>query len=348
MIGVSTARQLKMVTTTQTGTACPASVRVFSPFRLTTFGESQDTWLQDLEREGYAVVKNAVPADRAAYYQRKAIEWLQTFDPSMDPDGPKTWVTENLPVQTPRNTYEHYSVVHEKFMWEARQEPGVVEAFQKVWGTDELLVSFDALNVTLPNHKKARTPWPHVDQAPRKRGLHCIQGIINLSHAGPEDGSLVVVSGSSKLTEEFFEEHTDPSTWEWKDNRYFDDKDMEWFYARGCKVTKVLAEPGDLILWDSRTIHWGGEPTEKSNIVRTVIYAAYAPARMASSEALAEKRKIFDLFGSTTHWPHDNIKLRELQATWPDGTPDPRHREEPLEKPELSEKLLRLAGVETY
>ncbi|KAH0846860.1 hypothetical protein FOPE_12088 [Fonsecaea pedrosoi] len=336
-----------MATTTQTVTATPASTRVFSSFKLVD-SESNIDWLNDLETQGYAVIKGGVPADRAAYYQKKAIEWLQTFDPQFDPEDPSTWKQEKLPLQTNRNTYEHYSVVHEKFMWEARQEPGVLDAFQKIWGTDELLVSFDSLNVTLPNLKKARAPWPHVDQAPRKRGLHCIQGIINLSHAGPEDGSLVVVSGSSKLTEEFFETQTDPTTWEWRDNRYFDDKDMEWFFARGCKITKVLAEPGDLILWDSRTIHWGGEPTEKSNTIRTVIYAAYAPAKLASKEALAEKAKIFDAWGATTHWPHDNIKLRELQASYPDGTPDPRHRSEPLEKPQVTDKLLKMAGCKPY
>ena len=313
-----------------------------------TASETKGDWLDELESQGYTVIKGAVPADRAAYYQDKAIKWLQTFDPNLDPEDPSTWKQQSLPLQTNRNTYEHYSVVHEKFMWEARQEPGVIDAFQKIWGTDELLVSFDSLNVTLPNLKKPRTPWPHVDQAPRKRGLHCIQGIINLSHAGPEDGSLVVISGSSTLTEEYFDKHTDPSTWEWRDNRYFDDKEMEFFFERGCKVTKVLAEPGDLILWDSRTIHWGGEPTEKSNTIRTVIYAAYAPARLASPEAILEKQKIFNAWGATTHWPHDNIKLRDLQASYPDGTPDPRHRSEPLERPEFTDKLLKLAGIKPY
>jgi len=312
---------------------------------LTVSGED---WLDQLESQGYAVVKGAIPPERAQYYQQKAIEWLQSFDPALNPNDPSTWNAANLPIQTERNTYEHYSVVHEKFMWEARQEPGVLDAFTKIWGTDKLLVSFDSLNVTLPNLKPARAPWPHIDQAPRKRGLHCIQGIINLSHAGPEDGSLVVIPGSSKLVEEFFDTKTDPSTWQWKDNVYFDDKDMDFFTSRGLKPMKVLAEPGDLIVWDSRTIHWGGEPTQKSNTTRTVIYAAYAPAALASKESQAEKSRVFSVYGATTHWPHDNIKLRDLQASLPDGTPDPRHRPEPLEKPLVNEKVLQLAGVKPY
>lgn len=294
------------------------------------------------------MVKGAVKPGKAQYYQEKAFEWMKSFDPSLDLTDPSTWKGANLPVQTDKNTYENYGVVHERFMWEARLEPGVIDAFVKIWGTEDLLVSFDSLNVTLPGLKPVRAPWPHVDQAARKRGMHCIQGIINLSHVGPEDGSLVVIPGSHALVEEFFDTQTKPETWEWRDNRYFDDKDMEWFRARGLSPHKVLAEPGDLILWDSRTIHWGGEPTEKSDTVRTVIYAAYAPASLASPDSLMEKQRVFRANGATTHWPHENIKLRDMKARLPDGTVDPRNRAEPLEKAEHSKQLLKLAGVVAY
>jgi hypothetical protein len=43
-----------------------------------------------------------------------------------------------------------YAVTHEDFAWAIRGEPGVVGAFEKVYGTDDLLVSFDAINFTFP------------------------------------------------------------------------------------------------------------------------------------------------------------------------------------------------------
>ncbi|OQO13985.1 hypothetical protein B0A48_00860 [Cryoendolithus antarcticus] len=320
-----------------------ASTPIQSPFELEA---SYGDWRDDLSKNGFVVVKNAIPRDRAERYQQQAFGWLQSFDPDLDLKRPETWNLDRLPIQTERNTYEHYAVVHERFMWEARMEPGVVEAFEKIWGTTELIVSFDSLNVTLPNLKPVRDPWPHVDQAPRKRGLHCIQGIINLSKAGDNDGSLVVIPGSHRLIAEFYDTKTDPSTWELRDNRYFSKEDMEFFESRGLKPQKVLAEPGDLILWDSRTIHWGGEPEPgKSDVVRTVIYAAYAPAKLASPEALEMKQKIFHINGATTHWPHDNIKLRDLEARRPDGTLDGKHRTAPLEAADRTEILLRLADL---
>lgn len=248
------------------------------------------------------------------------------------------------------NTFNQYGVVHERFIWEARTEPKILETFAKIWGTDELLVSFDALNITLPNRvdKPALKPWPHVDQSPYRRGLHCVQGVINLSQAGLEDGSLVVYPKSNLVIEEFLDTQVDRSTWLAKDWRPFTEKELEWYEARGLKPHKVLAEPGDLLIWDSRTAHWGAEPTEQSNTIRTVIYASYSPASLASKETLERKKQAFESFRATTHWAHDNIVFRDQTPYLSDGSPDPRNRSKPLEEPEYTDKVLRLAGVKPY
>jgi ectoine hydroxylase-related dioxygenase (phytanoyl-CoA dioxygenase family) len=229
-------------------------------------------------------------------------------------------------------------------------EPGILEAFTTLWGTDELLVSFDALNVTFPNRKDVpRKPaWEHIDQSPLKRGLHCVQGIINLSASGPEDGGLVVYPGSQLLNGEFFDSQTDSSTWESDDIYLFSETELSWFVNRGVRPLKVCAEVGDLILWDSRTVHYGSEPTEASNMIRTAIYACYTPAKLASKETIEIKEKVFRAWGGTTHWPHDNIMERKNETYLEDGTRDPRDRDEPRELPVLSDALLKLAGVKAY
>jgi hypothetical protein len=259
-------------------------------------------------------------------------------------------VAANLPVQSKINTFHSYGVAHEKFMWDARLEPGVIEAFAKVWGTEELLVSFDSLNVTLPNRKDIprKGAWEHIDQSPLRRGLHCVQGIINLSPAGPDDGGLMVYPGSHRLNDEYFDTQTDKSTWMKLDRYLFNAEQLEWFKAKGVEPHKVCADVGDLILWDSRTIHYGAEPTEKSSQIRTVIYAAYTPVRLATPEQIELKKKVFEVFGGTTHWPHDNIVPRATETYLPDGTRDPRDRDQPLELPEMSNHLLQLAGVKAY
>lgn len=296
------------------------------------------------------MVKNAITPEKAKYYQQKALDWLTSFNTPLDLNDQSTWTAGNLPFQSKVNTFNKYGVAHEKFMWQARMEPKVVDAFAKIWGTDKLLVSFDALNVTLPNRadKAAQKPWPHVDQSPLRRGLHCVQGIINLSQAGPEDGSLIVLPRSNTIIEHFFDTQTDPSSWNTNDLRLISEDEMKWFQERDMKPMKVMAEPGDLILWDSRTVHWGGEPSAQSNIIRTVIYVSYSPADWATADALDRKKESFDAFQATTHWAHDNIVPREKEAYLPDGSLDPRNRSGPLEEPEYSDRLLQLAGIKPY
>lgn len=304
----------------------------------------------ELEKNGFVVIKGAVPHDRAVKYQEKAYEWLKSFPTELDFDNPDTWVEKNLLLQSKINTFHSYCVVHEKFMWDARQEPGVLNAFSKLWNTNELLVSFDSLNVTFPNRKdKPRKPaWEHIDQSPMRRGIHCVQGIINLSPSGPEDGGLVVYPGSHKFNDEFFDTATERSSWLPKDLYMFQPEQLDWFKARGCHPYKVCADVGDLILWDSRLIHYGSEPSEKSNQIRTIIYAAYTPAKWATPEQLAIKKKVFEDYGGTTHWPHEQIVTRPTKVFLEDGTRDPRDRDQPREMPEMTDQLLRLAGAKVY
>ena len=59
-------------------------------------------------------------------------------------------------------------------MWRVRGHPRIVEVFAELYGTNELLSSFDSINMIRPG-SNAEGGWLHVDQAPNKRGLRCIQ-----------------------------------------------------------------------------------------------------------------------------------------------------------------------------
>lgn len=74
----------------------------------------------------------------------------------------------------------------------------------------------------------------------------------------------------------------------------------------------------------------------------------YTPAKLATEEALEQKRTTFRSWGGTTHWPHDNIVIRNNQTLLEDGTRDPRDRDQPLELPEMSDNLLKLVGIKAY
>jgi hypothetical protein len=57
---------------------------------------------------------------------------------------------DRLPLINEKGMCLQYAVTHEDFAWGVRGEPGVVEAFEKVYNDKDLLVSFDAINFTFP------------------------------------------------------------------------------------------------------------------------------------------------------------------------------------------------------
>lgn len=56
-----------------------------------------------------------------------------------------------------------------------KSQPKILEAFAQLWGTDDLIASFDGINVTLPiNEEHGRTDIYPTGAWPRKRNKHLI------------------------------------------------------------------------------------------------------------------------------------------------------------------------------
>ncbi|KAB8210431.1 Clavaminate synthase-like protein [Aspergillus parasiticus] len=320
---------------------------------LTFDGRTYGDWRDDFHKHGFAIVKGAVSPERAEYYRQKQIAWLQSFGLGFDPNDRSTWTKDHLPYSFKGGMYSAYAATHEKFVWEARMEPNVIKAFSDLWGTDELLVSFDGMNISLPNQKDLTwSPWPHVDQNPERKGMQCVQGLLNFAPNGPNDGGLLLMKGSSKLFDTFFTQkreadaHEDapPPEANFRDLFLFQEKDVQWYKDNGCELIKTCLEPGDLVLWDSRTMHYACLP--EGDVIRSVQYVCMTPRKFANEEDIKLKAQLFHEFEGTTHWPHCNIHRHGPPMR--DGVIDPQNRTEPLEKPVLSDRLLQLAGVKDY
>jgi hypothetical protein len=112
----------------------------------------------------------------------------------------------------------HYGVAHEDFVWDIRTEPGVVKGFSTVYGTDDLIASFDSINITFPRRVdiKDNKAWPHQDQDPTRPGFRCLQGIVNLAPNGPDDGGLIIMKGAHLLSEEYHKAFaSEEPLWAW-------------------------------------------------------------------------------------------------------------------------------------
>ena len=169
-----------------------------------------------------------------------------------DRNDPSTVHPDKLPVINEKGMLLNYAAPHEDFVWAVRSEPGVISAFEQTYGTEDLLVSFDAINYGFANrtHLPSNKPWPHQDQDPEKPGFRCLQGLVNLRPNGPKDGGLIVCKGAHRLSEDFHRDMKDEEripawTKEWYG---FTENGMKWLADHGCEWVKPSAEPGDLLV----------------------------------------------------------------------------------------------------
>ena len=61
---------------------------------------------------------------------------------------------------------QHWKVGHSKLAWNVRQNPKVIEAFKKIWDSDDLITSFDGASIyILDKPTRESKSWFHVDQS---------------------------------------------------------------------------------------------------------------------------------------------------------------------------------------
>lgn len=216
-------------------------------------------WRDDLVRDGYAVVKGAVPPSRALEYADKMYSLVESFGLGYDRNDPSTVHPDKLPVINEKGMLLPYGACHEDFVWDIRSEEGVLSTFESVYGTKDLLVSFDTINFGFHNRENlpSNSPWPHQDQDPEIPGFRCLQGLVNLLPNGPNDGGLIVCKGAHLLSEEYHDHFRgkEDRIPQWTNEWYgFKDEGMQWLKDRGCEWVKLEAGPGDLLL--CKLLYW--------------------------------------------------------------------------------------------
>jgi hypothetical protein len=161
-----------------------------------------------------------------------------------------------------------------------------------------------------------RGGWFHFDQnGYQRKGLHCVQGLLNYLPSGPTDGGLVVIPETHLLFDKLFATRNDlcdkfdsdfvritkPGLFPeiWNNPKYY--------------PIKLCLDPGDFALWDSRTGHCNHPATPKAqlpkpDIRRLVSYVCMTPIKSAKKnrkELIEQRLGAFREGLTTSHWPHE-------------------------------------------
>jgi hypothetical protein len=312
---------------------------------LTTPENVKDTVL----KYGVAIVPSVIDSSEIENMKEGMWSYLehttQKFERPLNRNDPKTWV-EFLKLYPKHSMLlQQYQVGHSQFVWDIRQNPKVVNTFSKIWSekSEDLLTSFDGASFHFPpeetNRGWYRQTWYHTDQSYFRPDFECIQSWVTAYDVEEGDATLAFMESSNIYHKEFQEVNkvTDKSDW------YKHTTEEQSFYEKkGCEEKRIKCKAGDMVFWDSRTIHCGTEPikTRNKQNLRNVVYVCMKPRKYATEANLRKKRKALDELRMTTHWPHKPklfpINPRTYGGPLPNVTPIP--------KPELTELGKKIAG----
>lgn len=304
-----------------------------------------------LERDGVCVIPNVLPEQdlvQARTGMWDAIEQItsQFEGGGILRDAPETYgkLRQLFPIHS--MILQHWGIGHSQFCWDVRSHPGVVHALGSLYRvpSQRLITSFDGASIHLPDpaNKRGyyRNPWYHTDQASTTRGHMSWQGLVNLFDVEEGDATLCVLKGSHLKHAAYFDQFGIVEKKNWY-KLPSEPEHMQFFKDQGCTPAAILAKAGDLVLWDSRTFHFGREPLKQrvnSDRLRAVVYTCLTPRSKASNKAQEKRRKAFAELRMTTHLPHAPTLFPKTPRTYGQQLP----RTTALPAPVLSELAKKL------
>ena len=275
--------------------------------------EDSEVWKAELEEDGYTVIAGVAGEQEVEEARKLLWEWLEGRQTGVRKAAPTTWKDGAWPDWPGPGGKKYGScksegAAHQPAAWYLRGLPTLKSVFSEVWGTQDLIVSYDGLILWRPwRGRPERCPGSsklHTDQNPAARpGFQCVQGMLPLYPVDGEVGGTVLVPGSHKEQAELLNRH---SNWAREPGRDF------CVLGPGDPLQGrerlVPMQPGDLLLWDSRLVHAGNVgPGRAQNpagrLARASLCVCMGPRDKASPEVLRAREAAVEEGWCYSHWP---------------------------------------------
>jgi hypothetical protein len=257
-----------------------------TPYTPPTFLSSED-WKTHLDQEGYVVIREVLtPEQKSESMELFKREWNRVSS-GFSWENATTWNIQNSPMMFGKGMALFNGFGQSSFMWSLRTNPNIYGIFQKLHGTEELVVSMDGFSIFLSDKQKSKS-WLHIDQNP-KNDIYSIQGAYNFLPVGENDAGFIVVPRSHK---EFIPETKNKKDWLVVDQDIFLPQAKKLIIPENC-----------FVLWNSKLIH-ANQGMEKgtTGFNRLTTYITYLP-KSSRPESIKIKRMAAYLDGkATSHW----------------------------------------------
>mmetsp|Transcript_4520 Transcript_4520/g.8435 ORF Transcript_4520/g.8435 Transcript_4520/m.8435 type:complete len:352 (+) Transcript_4520:283-1338(+) len=215
------------------------------------FAVECDDALQHLRTHGFVVFRRVLNEEEVMEAKDLLWKYLQGTQHGIFREHWQTW--QFWPTTTSVGKLESHGIGQSQFMWFVRTREYVRRCFERVHANEDLIVSFDGCMVFRPWQYFAR--WKtaaerfHVDQEPDDFRT-VVQAFVALTNVDEQSGGLVLLPGSHL-------EHAAHCRVSSRENSSADY--ISWDEAssvlRKHKVVLPKVKKGDMVMWDSRTIH---------------------------------------------------------------------------------------------
>ena len=307
--------------------------------------------LNYLDEEGFVVFANVLDGQQTAHALELMWDYLEGLSTGIDREDKNTWTDDKWPTAVHGGILPSYGVGHSEMQWYLRDIDNVSKCFASIWDTDELLTSFDGITIWRPWTYRQEwktnlgTDWLHIDQHPLGRpGKHCFQGVLNLMEVTRYTGGNVMIPKSHKrfvtIPEQYEERlaRIHPSI----DHFRFPKDDP---LLSDTQPIVALMEPGDLMIWDSRTIHCSShgieEPPNSNDLLRVGSLICMMPKSKSNEEVISKRKQAVEDRTSTTNWSDRFINADEFPQIL---SVEDRAKYKWPAKPQLNEKQRKLVG----
>ena len=274
------------------------------------------------------------------------------LDEPFDINNPGTYKTlkKNL-LPKKGKLYQNWGLGQAQFCWDVRCNPKIIDVFSRICGTDDLTVSMDGFSFIPPpeannDHFSYQSQHNyHIDQSGKKPNLESVQGWVTALDVEDGDATLVAMICSHFFHSEYCKTYNLYPSSDWISLK---NDHLDFFKQKGCYEHRFTCPKGSLVLWDSRTVHYGsgplvGRPNPK---FRSIIYVCYTPSNLMTERYRKRKIEIFESRGSsgyrrmTTHCPHKPHMHDEIPRLYGREKPKIRYLPDPVIHPQY----LKLIG----
>jgi len=205
----------------------------------------------------------------------------------------RVWKEKNsIPVGN-HGIIQTHNAGHQEHAWYIRTRPNVINIFQHIWNTKDLIVSFDGMCYMSPTDHY-EDYWMHTDQSPTDTSFRCYQGFVALTDN--EHKTMKVCDNTHLIYDAYVQQYNLKST-----------SNFNIIHEEYCKPlvqTSLSVKKGSLVIWDSRLFHQNHCGDIGNTEERIVQYVSYMPKEHKdNTEDNQHKRKNAFLKGITsTHW----------------------------------------------